>query len=54
MPKVVKVYKSCRLASTSGDKPKTATYTCTCGSSFDGLKAWQAHMTARSQLRKRE
>ena len=35
-------------------KPKSALYSCVCGAEFEGLKAWNEHMTARSLLRKRE
>ena len=54
MVKAGKVKSTCRLESSEGPKPKTATYTCTCGTSFDGLKAWRQHMCERSALRKRE
>ena len=53
MPKT-KVTKECCLAFSKGEKPKTATYVCKCGTEFDGLKAWREHMTARSLLRKCE
>jgi hypothetical protein len=52
MPKVT---PQCQLASTDGfEKPKNAKYTCKCGETFDGLKAWREHMVQRSLLRKRK
>ena len=52
MPKVT---PQCQLASSDGfEKPKTAKYTCKCGETFDGLKAWREHMVQRSLLRKRK
>lgn len=49
MPKVT---ASCVLASSEGENPKSAVYTCSSGASFEGLKAWREHMVARSALRK--
>ena len=52
MPKVT---PQCQLASPDGfEKPKNAKYTCKCGETFDGLKAWREHMVQRSLLRKRK
>lgn len=48
-----KVKATCSLYESEGEKPKSASYTCTCGSTFEGLKAWREHMVARSQLHKR-
>jgi len=47
-----KVKATCSLYESEGEKPKSASYTCTCGSTFEGLKAWREHMVARSQLHK--
>ena len=41
------------LSYTEGANPKTATYVCTSGATFQGLKAWREHMVARSMLKKR-
>ena len=56
MPKTIKARKTCCLASDPEGyhKPKSAIYSCTCGNEFEGLKAWNEHMTARSLLRKRD
>ena len=48
-----KDWKTWKLASSEGANPKTATYTCMSGQTFNGLKAWREHMKARSALRKR-
>jgi hypothetical protein len=50
MPKVT---PACHLATSEGEKPKSALYTCSCGEACEGLKAWREHMVQRSQLRKR-
>ena len=51
-----KVRPTCCLSYSEGaeTKPKSASYTCECGTTFKGLKAWREHMVARSQLRKRK
>ena len=43
MPKTAKARASCCLTLSEGfEKPKTALYTCSCGSQFEGLKAWSS------------
>ena len=56
MPKIIKAKKTCCLAyePEGFHKPKSALYSCVCGAEFEGLKARNEHMTARSLLRKRE
>jgi GR25 family glycosyltransferase involved in LPS biosynthesis len=54
MVRTFKARPDCCLAETivPEDKPKSAQYSCVCGGTFDGLKAWREHMVQRSMLRK--
>ena len=52
MVKNFRAKPTCCLVESEGERPKSATYYCQCGGTFEGLKAWREHMVARSMCRK--